>query len=264
MGKTSLALVLHAAAITGCAAGDAINVVGLAHQQHQRSLSLSLLDSFLMTTPKIDRCWYEMEKTEAGNRIPAILCDFNVPKHYNSTAEIRFGSCRDDVEPVCDEKAADGSCIGPFITSGKIRTKIYPDFRREEVTADEFNHTYCARADVYQDIDGSGKQTHIADAKRALLITFTSGKKSADGNENQYSVEMEEDNSQSNSSKATLIGTLIGLALVIPFVAFFLMKRRNGGTKIHDSAAKITATITEDEKGEFDDTISKDGDFEIV
>jgi len=80
MGKTSLALVLHAAAITGCAAGDAINVVGLAHQQHQRSLSLSLLDSFLMTTPKIDRCWYEMEKTEAGNRIPAILCDFNVPK----------------------------------------------------------------------------------------------------------------------------------------------------------------------------------------
>ena len=76
---------------------------------------------------------------------------------------------------------------------------------------------------------------------------------------------MEEDNSQSNSSKATLIGTLIGLALVIPFVAFFLMKRRNGGTKIHDSAAKITATITEDEKGESDDTIiSKDGTFEIV
>ena len=144
--------------------------------------------------------------------------------------------------------------MGSFILSGKIRTVAYPDIHPEEFNSDGFNHTYCARADVYQDIDNSGKQTPIAHVSREYVVTFTTG------NNYEYLVDMEADpsSSESNYSKAAIInniGSVIGILIVIPIIAFFLMKKHKGVMKIHDS------TNTDNDA---DDAIVKDGDIEIV
>ena len=178
---------------------------------------------------------------------------------FNSTAIIQRESCDDLNEPVCEEKDGDEYCEGPFILSGKIRSTMYPEIRPVELASVEFNHTYCARADVYHDIDGSGKQSHIAFVKRVVVVTY----KGRGADVNDYLVDLEEDTSEegSGSSKAALIGLLIGIVLVVPVIAFFLLKKRNGGTKIHDSTNIEDGTIDI-----ADDSVkSKDlNDFEIV
>lgn len=267
--ERKLSLVLKAAfvvvvTVTGAIASDVVgntNIIrpaataaaaptGAIHRK--RSLSQSLLGSFFaMPRPKFDRCWAGMETYDDDGeqrRRPAIGCEFVVPHGYNSTADIRLGSCRYLDESTCQEKVSVGdddedACAGPFVVSGRIRTTAYPDMHPHLSENTEFNHTYCARADVYEDTDGSGRtQTSFAHVEKEIVITFTGGKNYANG---YYLVAMEKDdddpssgNNNGGAARSAMMGLLIGILIVIPVVAFFSIKkwRRGGGTKIHESS----------------------------
>lgn len=266
--ERKISLVLKAASVVavtvpGAIASDVVgntNIIrpaaaaapaGTIHRK--RSLSQSLLGSFFampMPMPKFDRCWAGMETyydDGEQRRRPAIDCEFVVPHGYNSTADIRLGSCRYLDESTCQEKVSvgdddDDACAGPFVVSGRIRTTAYPDMHPHLGEKAEFNHTYCARADVYEDTDGSGKtQTSFAHVEKEIVITFTGGKNNADG---YYSVGMEKDddpyseNNNGGAARTAMMGLLIGILIVIPVVALFSIKkwRRGGGTKIHESS----------------------------
>mmetsp|Transcript_10775 Transcript_10775/g.23873 ORF Transcript_10775/g.23873 Transcript_10775/m.23873 type:complete len:257 (+) Transcript_10775:105-875(+) len=249
MCKPSIAIILYAATIiTGATSNDVLGTnIRLRSSVGQRSLSQSLLHSW-KPKPEVDRCWGEIETDEeTGEKRPAIKCEFIVTKHYNSTSYIKLGTCQEFNEPACEEKV-DGACVGPFALSGKIRTTIYPEIHPDMYSAAETNHTYCARADVYQDIDSSGRQSSIAHVAQNLIITFTGS-----GNDEEYLVNMEEtDTSEKGNPTAAIIVSLIGILIVIPIAALFCMKRHKGGMKIHEDLSNT--------EGDADD--AKDVDIE--
>ena len=171
---------------------------------------------------------------------------------YYSTSEIKRGTCQEFTQPACDEKVED-ECFGSFVESGRIRTISYP-LNDVNPWNDESNHTYCARADLYQVVDSSGRQLSIAHASKELSISFTGL-----GNDEEYLVDMESVDSPENSSIpiGAVIGCLVGgILLVIPLVAFFIAKKRHqeGGTQIHEGS---TATADDTE-------VIDDGEIELV
>eukprot|EP00581_Thalassiosira_minuscula_P006596 CAMPEP_0183703720 /NCGR_PEP_ID=MMETSP0737-20130205/1361_1 /TAXON_ID=385413 /ORGANISM="Thalassiosira miniscula, Strain CCMP1093" /LENGTH=250 /DNA_ID=CAMNT_0025930517 /DNA_START=21 /DNA_END=773 /DNA_ORIENTATION=- len=250
MGKFPLPLVLHAATVGNMAASAGASN-SFAGPVAQRSLSQSLLRFFTIPQPKVDRCWWDMEvNDETGENTASIKCDFIVPKHYNSTADIHRGSCEYFIEPVCEEMV-DGACVGSFVLSGEIRTTLYPDMHQKELNSDMFNQTYCARADVYQDITNTGKQLPIAHASRELTVTFTGGR------DYLADITMEVDgDSESSTPRATIIGSVVGTVVLIPIIALYiLMKRRKVEGDVHDSP---------DTEGDAHDAKIQEGDIELV
>lgn len=249
MNKVFLPLTLPAAAVRGATEYQADSNIHPDSSIGRRSLTQSILHSLFRARPKVNRCWGEMETDDVtGERRPTITCEFFAPKDYNSTSDIKLGTCREIDEPSCTEKVND-DCIGPFITSGKMRTVAYPVIHPDELYEEEFNHTYCARVDVYQVDDTSGEQTSIAHATRELVITFTGDA------DNNLVEELEPELSTVNPT-AVAIGSMVGILIVIPIVAFFLMKRKRGGVKIHES--------TNTEGGANDERVKDERDIEIV
>lgn len=118
---------------------------------------------------------------------------------------------------------------------------------------DESNHTYCARADLYQVVDSTGRQLSIAHASKELSISFTGL-----GNDEEYLVDTETVDSSENSSLpiGAVIGCLIGILFVISIVAFFITKKRHqGGTQIHEDSQ---TTIDDDTE------VVDDGEIELL
>ncbi|KAL9186183.1 hypothetical protein ACHAXT_005421 [Thalassiosira profunda] len=230
--RSWLALVLHAAAVAGAianhdeeAAGPSAHLLGSSN----RRLTQSLLEYFFtMSQPRVDRCWAVTAVDDAtGEERPAINCDFTVPKKFNSTAGIRMGPCADLDEPICTEKVS-GECTSLMVVaSGRVRTTAFLKLPPREV-ASETNHTYCARADVYQDLDGSGEQISVEHAEREIIVAFTGG-------DTDNYVGMEEMDKKSGGAIAAIAGSVVGILILVPVVAFFSTKGRRGGTKIHDT-----------------------------
>ena len=155
-----------------------------------------------------------------------------MPHSHNCTADIQPGPCGFYSKPVCAESDDnDDSCLGPFVTSGKITSLTYPDFNLNEINLDEFNYTYCARADVYHD-DGFGRQTPFTHVKRNVVVTFASPDPDTD-EEGELFVDVEDVESfeyRKNEANATLIGSVFGIAVVALLISIFIIenKRRKG------------------------------------
>ena len=160
---------------------------------------------------------------------------------YNSASEIRRGTCLEFVEPACDpnihEECDDRSSF-TLSSSGKIRTVAYPTLDELELETPEVNHTYCARADVYQVVDSTGRQLSIAHASKELHIQFT-GIVGSNKEEESLVVESEASTKDDDLPMAViLVGSLVGPLVVLSIVVIGAVKRYNGGLQIHDSTIK--------------------------
>lgn len=127
-------------------------------------------------------------------------------------------------------------------SEGKIRTVAYPTLDELELDTPEVNHTYCARADVYQVVDSTGRQLSIAHASKELHIKF-SGIVGRDDEEEEYFVNYveEEDSTKDDDLPMALIlvGSLAGALVVLSIVVIGVVKRYKGGLQIHDSTIKM-------------------------
>ena len=132
-------------------------------------------------------------------------------------------------------------------SEGKIRTVAHPTL--DELELD--NHTYCARADVYQVVDSTGRQLSIAHASKELHIKFT-GIVGRD-EEEEYFVDIESETFTKDDDlpmTVIVVASLAGALVVLSIVVIGVVKRRrNGGLQIHDSTikdAKDTKEAVED------------------
>mmetsp|Transcript_20078 Transcript_20078/g.36080 ORF Transcript_20078/g.36080 Transcript_20078/m.36080 type:complete len:122 (+) Transcript_20078:200-565(+) len=118
---------------------------------------------------------------------------------------------------------------------------VYPDLKEDVLyysSEHKFNHTYCARADVYHDIDNTGKQTNIAHVSRELVINFSNHHRvnnnyHVDNSDDEYLVDVMEANEpvmRSTNSKAVAViieGSLILITISAIVVALFFLVRRS-------------------------------------
>ena len=159
---------------------------------------------------------------------------------YNSASEIRRGTCLEFVEPACDpnihEECDDRSSF-TLSSEGKIRTVAYPTLDELELDTPEVNHTYCARADVYQIVDSTGRQLSIAHASKELHIKFSG---IVGSQEEVLDVESEESSTKDDDlpMAVILVASLVGALVVLSIVVIGVVKRYNGGLQIHDSTIK--------------------------
>jgi len=176
-----------------------------------------------------------------SNTTPSFSISFAFTYSYNSASEIRRGTCQEFVEPACDpnihEDCDDRSSFN-LSSEGKIRTVAYPTLDELELDTPEVNHTYCARADVYQVVDSTGRQLSIAHASKELHIKFT-GIVGGDEEEEEYLVESEASTKDNDLPMAViLVASLVGALVVLSIVVIGVLKRYNGGLQIHDSTIK--------------------------
>ena len=136
-------------------------------------------------------------------------------------------------------------------SEGKIRTVAHPTLDELELDTSEINHTYCARADVYQVVDSTGRQLSIAHASKELHIKFT-GIVGRD-EEEEYFVDIESETFTKDDDlpmTVIVVASLAGALVVLSIVVIGVVKRRrNGGLQIHDSTikdAKDTKEAVED------------------
>ena len=125
---------------------------------------------------------------------------------------------------------------------GKIRTVAYPTLDELELDTPEVNHTYCARADVYQVVDSTGRQLSIAHATKELSIKFTGIVGRDDEEEDEFLVDVESDASTTKDDDLPMavivVASLVGVLVVLSIVVIGVLKRYNGGLQIHDSTIK--------------------------
>ena len=177
---------------------------------------------------------------------------------YNSASEIRRGTCLEFVEPACDpnihEECDDRSSF-TLSSEGKIRTIAYPTLDELELDTPEVNHTYCARADVYQVVDSTGRQLSIAHATRELSIKFTG----IVGRDEEEVLDVESESSTKDDDlpmAVIFVSSLVGFLVVLSIVVIGVVKRYNGGLQIHDSTIK-DANDTKEKDVE-------DGEIELI
>ena len=176
---------------------------------------------------------------------------------YNSASEIRRGTCLEFVEPACDpnihEECDDRSSF-TLSSEGKIRTVAYPTLDELELDTPEVNHTYCARADVYQVVDSTGRQLSIAHATKELSIKFT-GIVGGD-EEEDYFVDVKSEKDDDLPMAVIIVGSLVGTLVVLSIVIIGVVKRYNGGLQIHDSTIKDAESTKE--------KVVEDGEIELL
>jgi len=122
-------------------------------------------------------------------------------------------------------------------SEGKIRTVAYPTLDELELDTPEVNHTYCARADIYQVVDSTGRQLSIAHATKELHIRFTG----IVGRDEEESLVVESEASTKDNDlpmAVILVVSLVGVLVVLSIVVIGVVKRYNGGLQIHDSTVK--------------------------
>ena len=112
-----------------------------------------------------------------------------------------------------------------------MRTTAYPDIHPDELEEEEFEHTYCARADVYHYDEKTGHQVSYDYAVRELTITFKNG---SDKSDESYLVEIEPVPETLGNAMVVVIGTVAGALVVFSIMAYSLVKRKRGGIKIHE------------------------------
>ena len=128
-----------------------------------------------------------------------------------------------------------------------------------ELDTSEINHTYCARADVYQVVDSTGRQLSIAHASKELHIKFT-GIVGRDEEENEYLSDVESETFTKDDDlpmTVIVVASLAGALVVLSIVVIGVVKRYNGGLQIHDSTIK-------DAEDTMEKDVEDDGEIELL
>ena len=197
--------------------------------------------------------------------MPMVTCDFDVPKDYNSTAEIRPGDCENFRE----------FASGPLTQSGKVRATLYQEVTAEERRSVKFVKNFCARSDVFFDVNGektlikrwlaicpsncefsfilyinlpailfyvscyeagSGNQTSVSMTKVNVVITFTVESQS------QYLLNVKTTSVEPDKQTRawfSVLGSLIGVFVVTIMVVLFMKKRGEYHGKRNEQMGKM-------------------------
>ena len=108
-------------------------------------------------------CYVSITNNPTTNEeFPIVYCDFSIPFGLKSTAEITQGDCDDFI----------GMASSEIQYGDWVSAVYYPEVTEEEKQMRIFNHTYCARFDVVQEINENGDVASVFEKRSVLELSY--------------------------------------------------------------------------------------------